>query len=162
MALNYTSVARIYDLEPMIGSISDLTSSQIVTAFAEPAEAEINARIAKLYTVPVAGTTPLLQAIADDISVYRILSRRVFTQDQLKDSVWPDRFKESMETLSGVAKGEIILVDSAGAVIGTLSNVAQAKTNVQNYLPTFHEGGTWEDQIKDQDKIDDELDARSL
>ncbi len=159
---NYTSVDRVYDLEPLIGSLSDLTSAQVLSVFIDAAEAEMNARLARRYTVPVPGTIPLLQAIADDISVYRALSRRLFTQDQLKDSIWPDRFKESLETLDELASGKVLLVDDSGAVVSTLGTVASAKTNVEAFLPTFHEGGTWLDQVKDPDKVDELLDERDL
>lgn len=162
MAASYTSIARVYDLEPMIGSLSDLTSAQILSAFAEPAEAEMNARLSRSYEVPITGTIPLLQAIADDLTVYRILSRRVFTQDQLKNSVWPDKFKESMETLNEVAAGKVLLVNSAGTLIGTRATVAAAATNVDLYQPTFHDGGGWLDQVKSGDKTTDEEDARNI
>ena len=162
MALTYTSVARVYDLEPMVGSLSDLTSASIVAAFATPAEAEMNARLSRRYEVPVTGTVPLLQAIADDLTVYRILSRRVFTQDQLKNSVWPDKFKESMESLNEIAAGKILLVDNTGTLVGTRATVAAAATNVDTYQPTFHDGGDWLDQIKSGDKTTDEEDARSI
>ena len=159
---SYTSVDRVYDVEPMIGSIDDLTSSQVLTAFIEAAEAEINARIATHYVVPITGSVPLLVAIADDLSIYRILTRRIFTQTQLENSTWPDRFKESMDTLALIAKGEIKLVDSAGTLIGARTDVAQVRTNNMNYQPTFHEGGDWVDQVKDHDKTDDLLDDRDL
>ena len=159
---SYSDVNRVYDLEPMIGSISDLTSAQLVSAFINPAEADMNARLSRRYTVPITGTIPLLQAIADDLSVYRALSRRVFTQDQLKDSSWPDRFKESMDTLMEIANGKVLLVDSAGAAVATKTNVANAQSNNMHNLPTFHEGGGWVDQVKDPDKTDDLLSDRDL
>ena len=161
MGAQYTTVDRVYNLEPLCGSLSDLTSSQIVTAFIEPTEGEIHARISRRYEVPVADTVPVLIGIADDLVVYRILSRRMFTADQLKNSVWPDRFKESLETLGEIAKGTILLVNSAGTLISQRSSVAEAQSNVDNYLPTFHDGGGWLDQVKDGDKATDEADARS-
>ena len=161
MGAQYTTVARVYDLEPLCGSLSDLSSSQIVTAFIEPAEGEIHARISRRYEIPVAGTVPVLIGIADDLVVYRILSRRMFTADQLKNSVWPDRFKESSATLDEIAKGTILLVNSAGTLISQRSSVAEAQSNSDGYLPTFHDGGSWLDQVKDGDKATDEADARS-
>lgn len=161
MGAQYTSVARVYDLEPMIGSLSDLTSAQILGAFIEPAEGEIHGRIVRRYEVPVSGVVPILQGIADDLTVYRVLSRRVFTADQLKNSVWPDRFKESLDLLKDVADGKVLLVNSAGTIISTRSSVAEAQSNTDGYLPTFHDGGDWLEQVKDGDKAEDEADARS-
>ena len=159
---DYTSVTRIYSLEPIVGSASDLTSAQLADSFIAAAEAEINAQLARRYTVPVAGTIPLLQTIADDIAVYRVLSRRLFSQDQLKDSTWPAAFKESMDTLEKIASGEVLLVDSSGTVISQRGAIATAATNHDDYLPTFHDGGSWLDQVKDSDKRDDENDDRGL
>lgn len=158
----YTNETRIYNAVPMIGSVDDLTSAQLVSGFINPTEGEINARLSRRYTVPITGSTPVLEGIADDLTLYRVLSRRIFTQDQLKDSVWPNRFKEALDLLKEIASGQIEIVNSAGAVIAQRTDVAQAATNNIGYLPTFHEGGSWLDQIKDPDKVDDLLDERDL
>ena len=158
---SYTSIARVYDLEPMVGSASDLTSAQLISAFIDPTEGEMNAVLARRYAVPVTGTIPILQGIADDLTVYRCL-RRIFSQDQLKDSVWPNAFKEARERLNAIGDGKILLVDSAGALVAQRTTISQARSNTQGYMPTFHEGGSWMDQIKDADRNDDELSARDL
>src|SRR3990172_2218432 len=124
MVLTYTAVERIYDIEPELREVSDLTSAQVVK-FAEDAEAEINGAVARFYVVPVLGGPPLLTAVATDIAIYRILSRRVFTQERMKDSTWPDRFKESRDILAKVASGEFSLVDSVGTIIGGRTDVAK-------------------------------------
>ncbi len=160
-ALAYTSVDRLYDILPEVGSDSTLTSAQILTAFAIPAESEINARISRLYAVPVPGVVPLLEAIADDLAMYRILSRRIMTRDMLKDSGWTDRFKEARETLDAVATGKTLLVNSAGDLIGSRTDVAEVRSNVSAYQPTFHEGSDL-DHVIDKDKIDDILSDRDL
>ncbi len=159
---SYTNEDRVYDMEPMIGSLSDLTSAQLVSAFIDPAEGEMDSRLSRRYNVPVLGTIPILQGIADDLAIYRVLSRRVFTQDQLKNSVWPDRFKESLDLLIEISKGEVQLVDSDGALVAQKTDVAEAVSSTEGYLPTFHEGGSWLDQVKDPDKVDDLLDERNL
>ena len=161
MALNYTSVDRIYDLVPEIGSLHTLSSAQVVSAFATPAEAEIHGYIVRQYTVPVSPAPDLLRSIADDLATYRILSRRVFTTEQLKASDWVERFKEALVLLKKIADGEVLLVDANGTLIAARTDVADATSNTKDYLPTFHEGGQM-DQIVDPDKLDDLEDARSL
>ncbi len=161
MALKYTTVERIFDVEPMIGSLTDLSSGQIVTAFAEPAESQIDAAIVRNYDLPISGTVPLLQAIADDISIYRILSRRVLTSQQLKDSAWPDKFREAMEDLARISKGDVLLVDDTGNELTTRADLAQVSSNTKNYNPTFHEGSEL-DWVRDPNKIDDILSDRDL
>jgi phage gp36-like protein len=159
----YTTKARILDIEPALNDISDLSAAHI-DVFITDAEAEIDARLAKQYTPPLTGI-PYITAIATDIAIYRILSRRVFTQGQLKDSVWPDRFKEALEQLKEIAEGTVELVDSSGTVVTGRTDVVELWTNNQNYQPTFHEGSIAThsaDNIQDEDKVDDLLDARDL
>ena len=161
MGLRYTSVERIYQVMPQIGSLSDLTSAQIVTVFAEPAEALINAKIVKLYALPINDTVPMLSALADDVAVYRIMSRRIMSQEQLKNSTWPDRFKEALTDLDRIASGEIPLINSADNVLTQRNDMAICTSNTIDYLPTFHEGEseTW---VQDEEKLDDLLDDRGL
>jgi phage gp36-like protein len=165
MVAQYTSVGRIYDIEPAIKDVSDLSSAHL-GIFINDAEAEINARLIKSYTMPLSNA-PLITAIATDLSIYRVLSRRIFTQAQLKNSVWPDRFKESLDTLKEVADGTIELVDEDGTIIAGRTDQAELWSNTKNYLPTFHEGsigpgGHFADNILDEDKQDDLLDERDL
>lgn len=159
MALNYTSVDRIYDIEPMVGSVSDLTSAQIVT-FAEHAEAHVNAKLARSYSVPVAGA-PVLDAISTDLAIYRILSRRIFPQDRLQNSDWPDRFKEAEELLDALASNEVLLPSSDGTIVAQRTDEAEVKTTTEGYHPTMWEG-PWTEQIQDADKIDDQSVDRDL
>lgn len=158
---DYTTVARIYDVLPRLETdVTDLTSAQIV-GFIEDAEAEINAMVANLYTVPIAGGPPLLRAVATDMALYRILSRRLFTQERLQNSVWPDRFKEAQDLLKEIASGKTPLVDSGGTLVGNRRDVARVESNTMNYHQTFSELGGL-DHFIDPDKIDDLEDERDL
>lgn len=161
MALKYTTVSRMLSVLPMVGSVSNLSSSDIVNLFAIPAESIIDGYLIRHYTLPIAGTIPILQALADDISLYRILSRRVFTQEKLQDSVWPDRFKEAEEMLQKIADGEILLVDSNGNLISARTDLADVRSNTDSYLPTFHEGSIGE-HIQDPNKMTDIHDDRDF
>jgi len=163
MALSYASVARVQtQLPAAVGSMSSLTSAAIVT-FLEDAEALVNNRIASRYTVPATGTSvpPLLVSIATNIGIYYLLARRIFTQEKMKESAWPDVFKSAIDDLELIAKGDIKLTEADGTLIGARSDVAKAYSTSMTYLPTFHEGGDL-DQVEDQDKIDDLNDERGL
>lgn len=161
MALKYTTVSRMLSVLPMIGSVSNLSSSDIVNLFAIPAESIIDGYLVRNYTLPIAGTIPILQALADDISLYRILSRRVFTQEKLQDSVWPDRFKEAEEMLQKIADGEILLVDSNGNLVTARTDLADVRSTKDSYLPTFHEGAAGS-HVQDPNKLDDIGDDRDF
>lgn len=162
MALSYTTVARIRQQHPLIGSMTTLSSNQIFE-FTTDAEAMINAKISKQYTVPVTDVSvpPLLTTIATDLSVYRILTQRVFTQERLKDSVWPDRFKEAQDILDEIADGKIALTEVDGSLVPTRSDVADVWSNTKDYEPTFTELGDL-DHVVDPDKIDDLKGDRGL
>lgn len=159
MALAYTTVSAMLVVEPLIASVTNLDSAQIV-AIAERAEAEINASLAKNYPLPLASTSPLVEQIATGYALYFVLSRRIFTQERLQESAWPDRFKEDQATLEKIAKNELLLVDSAGAVIASTAAQAQVKSNNSGYEPTYWDGGPETEQITDPDKVDDARDDR--
>jgi phage gp36-like protein len=146
-------------MEPQIGSLTDITSADLAQ-FMVDAEAEVNAMIARQYTTPVSGSA-LLEAAATDISIYRLYSRRVFPGQKLKDSDWPDRYKEARDVLKMVAAGEMILVDSAGKIITARTDVAEVFSSTEDYQPTFTELGAVRDRI-DPDKLEDLADERDL
>ena len=160
MALSYTSVERVFDIVPMLGELSSLTSAQVVI-FGEHAEAEVNVALARNYTVPVSGNPPMLQALATELCIYRILAQRVFTQERLQDSVWPTVFKDARELLAELAKGSGLLVDSAGTVIGARTDIASPKSNTMDYHSTFSDLPPI-DWFHDKDKVDDLEDERDL
>lgn len=158
----YTTVSNMLALLPNIGSLSDLTSAAIVEAYIKPAEAEVNARIVRAYNVPVPGVVPLLEAISTDMAIYRCLALRVFTAAMLKNSTWPDKYAHAVELLKEIVEGKMTLVDSAGAVIEGRGGTTGAYSDTMTYQSTFHIGGSWEDQVKDSTRTDDENNARDL
>lgn len=160
MAINYTSVDAMFAILPTLKTgVSNLTSGDMAR-FIEDAENEIDARLAKFYTVPVAGC-PMLETIATDIAIYRVLSRRIFTATSLKESPWPDRYKEAVDLLGEIAEGKATLVDSSGSIIAAITTEAEVWSDKQDYLPTFHEGHDTE-HIVDPDKLQDIRDDRDL
>jgi phage gp36-like protein len=153
----YTTVSRVYLADPQVGSVSDITSATIATVFIADAEAMIDSYLAKYYTTPVsvAGVTfPVLTAIATDITLYRILSHRVFTQERLKNSPWPDKFKEAIKWLEGIADGSITLVASDGSIAPDLQTNVEMWSNTRTYIPTMSELPEEQSNV-DTIKIDD-------
>jgi phage gp36-like protein len=138
MALNYTTVEKILVTLPMVGSVTSITSA-VLEAFAGQAEALVDAKLAKAFTVPVSGSPPLLEMLSTDIALYRLLTRRMFTQEQINKSDWPDRYKESLDTLDKLVEGELQLLTTSGDLIAPAQASAQAWSNTQTYEPTFNE-----------------------
>lgn len=156
--MSYTTVDRIIEEYPMINSMTTVSSLSILNQISN-AEAEINGRIARLYTVPVVDA-PQLTAIATDFTMYRIL-RRVFTQERLKNSDWPASFKDASDLLKDIASGKAHLTTSSGDLVAGRTDVSQVWTNKIDYEPTFDEHGRY-DQIVDPDKVEDLEDDRDL
>ena len=158
MGVTYTTVPRVFDTLPNLKQDTELSSAHVVI-FIEDAEAEMNVKLRANYEVPILGEVPLLTAIATDCSIYRILSRRIFTQERLDESTWPDRYKECKELLDDLADGATTLVDSAGAIISSSTTAARIQSNTSGNHQTFWEGGDFE-QNQDADKITDERNRR--
>jgi phage gp36-like protein len=158
MPVSYTSVARMLERFPEFGSVTTLTSAQLY-GYAADAEALVNAKIARHYALPLAVTPPLLETVSTDIAIYYTLAKRLFTQERLNASPWPDRYKEALAILDQIATGQVTLVGTDGSLVAARTDVAEVWTTTQRFTPTFHEG-PWTTQIQDADKIEHELDRR--
>ena len=157
MALEYTTVARILDIEPAVGSAS-ISSAQIII-FGEHTEAEIRSTIAKRYALPLSGASPLIQSIATELTIYRLLSQRILTQAQLKDSDWPDRFTYARDQLKEIAEGKLILMNSAQVQLDMQTSYAPVRSDTMNYQPAVAEGlDPLQWQVDNQRRIDNEDD----
>ena len=162
MPVSYTTVSLMVMTLPDLGSITTLTSAHLY-GYAEQAESLINAKIARLYSLPLTAPAKIdpIWKIATTVGIYYTLVQRLFTQERLNSSPWPDRYKEDMALLDQIATGEIPLVDGSGTIVGGRTDVAEVWSTTKDYEPTFHEG-PWSLQIQDEDKIEDELDKRDL
>lgn len=155
----YTDVARVLSAEPPLTTVTSMTSAQLFLYVAD-AESIVNAMLARTYTVPVTGSPPVLVAISTDLSIYRAL-RRVFSGERMKDSQWVKSFKDAMDMLGEIARGEIPLVTASGALIESRSDYAQVYSSTQNYVPTFSELDMVFSEV-DPGKIDDLLAERDF
>lgn len=134
----YTSVAKVIETLPTIGSVTNITSS-VITAFITDAEALVNAKLARTFTVPVSGTPPLLAAVATDVALYRMVTRRLVVGEKTNRSEWPNRYKEAMDILDALVAGNMQLVTSSGDTIAQMNDADTAWSNTQNLTPTFNE-----------------------
>lgn len=149
---NYTNVLELLRTLPMVGSVTTIMSSDMC-GFIGDAETFVDAKISTGYTVPVAGSPPILRLLSTDIALYRLLTRRVFTQEQINKSDWPDRYKEALETLDQIAEGEIPLLTSSGAQIdGVTTGSGVPTSNTMNLIPTMNERPVESQQV-DPEKL---------
>jgi phage gp36-like protein len=153
----YTTVNKLLLTLPMVGSVTSITSADLAS-FIDDADAIINSKLSKQYTVPVSGA-PLLDSLAADIALARLLTRRIFTQEQANNSTWPDEYKKALDTLDAIANGEMTLVTSAGTIIAAASTEGGVWSNNMNYVPTMNEDDPGTNYI-DSDKLTGILDDR--
>ena len=156
--VSYTSVAKVLEALPSIGSGSTVISGTIL-AYAERAEAEINARLAKAYSLPIKRSVPLLTSVATDLTIHGLLAKRMRLSGKVDEDVLRS-FSYAREVLEDVVAGKIPLVDSSGSAIATSDSDAPLWTNTEGYTPTFHEG-PWSEMDQDEDKLQDIRDDRS-
>ena len=152
----YVTVERVYNALPQLRE-STKVSSEHIAQYIDDAEAEVNAKLANLYAIPIEGA-PMIIAIATDLTMWRIMGLRIFQGETLKDSPWPDRFKEARDQLDAIAKGTVTLVNTAGQVIPG-NGQGDVWSSSERYNPTTNEDNPllWQ---QDRDKLEDIEDAR--
>ena len=153
----YTTVNKLLRTLPMVGSVTSISSADLAS-FIDDADAMINSKLSKLYTVPVSGA-PLLDSLAADIALARLLTRRIFTQEQANNSAWPAEYRKALKTLDEIAKGEMPLLTSSGTVIAATSREGEVWSNTMLYTPTFNEDDPGTNYI-DDNKLMEILDDR--
>jgi phage gp36-like protein len=160
LPVNYTTVGNVLLTRTELGSITALSSAMIYQSIGK-VEALINARLTKLYAVPIAPSPPLLETLATDLTVYKLLAElSLFKTERLKDSPWFELQKQAWAVLDQVAEGKVTLTTSAGTVIAARSDQVLVYSTTMNYDPTFHDGGAFEEFVDDAQKATDEADRR--
>lgn len=157
----YATPANITDAVPAIGSLTNVTSA-IITGFIGQAEAIMNSRLASQYPMPLPSssgiTYPMLTVLSIDMTVYRLLSRRVFTSEKINKSAWMDKFSEANSLLFELATGRMPLLDSNGNQVAK-SAAFSVWSNTSNYQPTFDVGDPLNQNV-DPNHIDDLADLK--
>lgn len=166
LPVSYSIVGAVYSGFPSISSVSALTSA-VVHAYMGKVEAEINAKISKRYALPIVGECPILSAISERETIYRIAVQRQlvnFPPAQQGRHPLQTQHIDDQKLLEDIALGKVQLFTVTSA--GVFSSVVPADTSqievystTMNQNPTFHEGG-WYDQVQDTEKLDDIIDDR--
>ncbi len=148
---SYATVANVLATYPPVGSVTAITSSQIAEAIGAE-QAHVDARLAQRYAVPFSPVPPLIETIVRDLTVYRLLAHRMFTQHGENKSEWVDAWKERADGyLKGLADGAMALVSGSGTVIDAATAEAQVWSSTAANSATFNEG-RWEAQAVDCEK----------
>jgi phage gp36-like protein len=160
LPVNYTTVGNVLLTRTELGSITALSSAMIYQAIGK-VESMLNARLTKLYVVPIVPTPPLLETLATDLTVYKLLAElSLFKTERLKDSPWFELQKQAWLVIDQLASGAVTLTSSAGAVVTTRSDQVVAYSTTMNYDATFHDCGSMEEFVDDAQKAIDEGNRR--
>lgn len=159
----YTSVGAVNSLFPPISSVTALTSG-VVAHYIDTVEAEIEARLTKRYAIPVTpiasgATVPLLSAIAERETVYRIAVTRGLVQfpaAQQGQQPLAIQHKEDQQLLQQIVEGMIHLIDSTGQELPVDTSQLLVFSTTQGYNPTFADGLPFTEDVVDTNKSDDQ------
>jgi phage gp36-like protein len=154
----YTTVSNMLVMLPGVMSRSNVSSAQMAH-FIDMAEGRVDAYLVKRYPLPLSTPVPsLVETLSTQISVYELLSKRIFVGELTADSMWVRSYQQAIDDLKDIARGRMELVNSAGAVLDASNNEVWSST--EGYLPTFTEDDEL-NQFVDEDKIDDIRQDRS-
>lgn len=163
LPVSYTSASLCLISFPPLGSASNVNSA-VIALYAGQEEAYMNSKLGKLYTLPFTEEIPVLTAIATDLTIAALLTKRVtahFTTVQNRDNPFIALRKQTMEFLDKIADGEIQMLTASGAVVPVNTSGIEVYSTTKTYNPTFHEG-QWTDMVVDPNKLQDILNARGL
>lgn len=146
LPIYYTTIEQVYRMLPVVGSLTSVTTTQIAQ-YIGGADAIINSKLARTYTVPISPAPPILEALSTDLTLYYLLAKRVAaTAPSMGGSnagrnEWFDRYKEAMALLDKIAMGEMLLLTSSGELINPAPSGADvggsAWSNNQGFSQTF-------------------------
>lgn len=111
----YSSSTNILSLLPSLPNTTTVTG--VISSHITRADALIDAKIGRRYSVPLSPTPPLLGSLSEDITVYYTY-RSFYTQDNTNRSDYFGELKdEALKTLDEIRDGKIDLVNTAGSLI---------------------------------------------
>lgn len=158
VVVSYTTVSLMQMTLAEVGSISTMTDS-VLLLHAGAAENYINAKISKRYSLPFTQSVPLLETLATDLAIYRVITGRIVVN---KEHPWFSRYKDALGVLDEIAEGSLPLITNSGEELaGRSDSSMQVWSNTKGYTPTHWEGD-WSLHKQDPDKLEDEADARDI
>lgn len=153
----YTTSAKVRSLYPDLNDATKLTDTQIDFYIAQ-AENHISARVAQMYALPFSAVPPLLESMATEYSLIKVLDR-YFTAETASKNDWRNIRKQDLDKiLESVAVGETPLLTSSLATIAQRTDVGGVSSDTQTYAPTFNHLHYGEQKL-DVDRQDDEESA---
>lgn len=157
---SYQSVAGLTTQYPYIVSSAANVSSAALAQFISDAQATVNARIAKRYTLPLTVESPLLTKLTTELAIIELCRKRImfhFSKEDLSKAGILTRYDEVMKELDALANGEISLTTDVGTPV--LAANMQFWSTTLGYQRTFYEGDQHLQRV-DPDKLEHEYGER--
>jgi phage gp36-like protein len=146
--------SRYAPIHTMVSSSNnDVTSVEVSSIFIADAESFMNVHLAKRYDIPVA-TEPVITQIATDLAIANMLFEKL---GELPNFIQP-RYDRSMDMLTKLAAGDLILTSNSTTIITSGDNFAWSST--ASFHGTFSPVLEELDQAVDIDWVNAEKDAR--
>lgn len=98
------------ELAELTAETGDLPDPLVVNEAIARADAEIDAYLGSRYSVPLSPTPPRIKALAVDMAIYHLYSRR-----SVAPPVRREKYEAAIAFLKEVAAGTLALAESAGA-----------------------------------------------
>jgi len=159
-----TSIITIVPDLPNTGTSNGYsTTVQVVERHITRADAVINSKIAKRYSVPITPTPPFLAQLSEDITTY-FTYRSFYRQDNHNKLDYFEELKEdAFSDLEKIREGELDLIDTSGSLIpeatSSLTTSMVDSTDIDHQ--PFFDVDDVSDWKFDNDLIDDIKDKRN-
>lgn len=161
LPVSYTSVQLVWDQAPWINSISELSSSVLASRYLGPVEAEINAKLAKRFALPLTDREcPILTAVATREAIYNIMITRGLIHfppaQQGRHPMFVQHLADQ-NLINAIVTGSMALIDASFTEVPANVAAVELWSTTMDHLPTFGKGDLL-DNIQDDAMLDDSRD----
>lgn len=154
LPVSYATVEQMHMMLPAaVVSVTTITSATLAHFLGE-AQAEVDAALAKRYSLPLGAQVPFLTALTLDLAGYRLITRRLVggvQGDAIKELA--DRYDSARQRLKDLEAGAMSLVTAQGSPVLPDKRAYGVWGSHTSYDPTFDEDA-WAAQSADPDKLD--------
>lgn len=158
---SYQTVSGLLSMFPFVGSASNVNSAAIAL-FLSDAQAQVNAKVARRFALPITVEAPLLTQLTTELAIIDLCRKRImfhFGKEDLSKAGILTRYDEVMKALDNLAEGKTELVSDVGSLVAVANREFWSTTLRRN--PTFYEGDQHL-QYQDKDKIEDQYSDRGI
>lgn len=132
----YTDAVKLRKLYKAVDT-SNLVDIDI-EFFIKQAEAIITAKIAARYLLPFATIPALIETLASEFSLIKILDRFFTSETNSKNDWRTIRMKDLNAILDGIVDGSIPLTDASDNTIAVRTDVGLVDSNNKDFIPIFN------------------------